>query len=142
MPAFPTNNFWLYDPADPTKVIKFAASTITTGNVRTATMPDADATIGGGAGGGGTYGRATVDFSTGAEQATVTVADAGTAAGSNVIAGMAYVAPPDGREIAEVEAEQFDVKAGNLVVGVSFDIIVTSIVGPAHGQFYVDFTRD
>jgi len=51
MPAFPTNDFALYDPTDPTKVIKFAASTISTGNVRTATMPDSDTTIGGGGGG-------------------------------------------------------------------------------------------
>jgi hypothetical protein len=142
MPYFPTNDFGLYDPTDPTKVIKFAANVITTGTARTASMPDSDVTIGGGAGGSATFGRATVDFTTGFESAVVTVADAGVGAGSNIIAGMVYAATPDGRDIDEVICETFEVKAGNLVVGVSFDILVTSLVGPAYGQFYVDYVRD
>jgi hypothetical protein len=89
-----------------------------------------------------TMGRATVDFSTGAEQATVTVADAGVGAGSNIVANMAYVAPPDGREIDELEMDQFDLKPGNLSAGVSFDILVTCLTGWAHGQFSIDYVRD
>jgi|SRR5882672_9668686 len=139
MPYFPTDDFGIYDPTDPTKVIKFAASTIATGNVRTATMPDADATIGGGS--AATFGRATVDFTTGFEQAIVTVADAGVGAASKIVASMAYVAPPDGRSIDELLCETFDVKPGNVVAGVSFDLLVTSLVGPAYGQFSVDYTR-
>jgi len=89
-----------------------------------------------------TMGRATVDFSTGAEQATVTVADGGVSAGSKIVANMAYVAPPDGRELDELEMDQFDVKPGNLIAGASFDILVTCLTGWAYGQFSVDYVRN
>jgi hypothetical protein len=141
MPYFPTDDFGIYDPTDPTKVIKFSAATVATATSRVATMPDSDVTIGG-AGGSGTFGRATVDFTTGFESAVVTVADAGVGAGSNIVANMCYLATPDGRDIDEVICETFEVKPGNLVAGVSFDILVTSLVGPAYGTFYVDYARD
>jgi len=91
---------------------------------------------------GGTFGRATVDFTTGFEQATVTVADAGVGASSKITAHVAYVAPPDGRELDELEMDQFEVKPGNVVAGVSFDILVTCLTGWAHGQFSVDYVRN
>jgi hypothetical protein len=43
---FDDNIFRVVDEADPTKEIAFEASGITTGNTRTVTMPDEDATIG------------------------------------------------------------------------------------------------
>jgi hypothetical protein len=89
-----------------------------------------------------TMGRATIDFSTGAEQATVTVADSGVGASSKIVAGMAYAAPPDGRDLDELELDQFEVKPGNLVVGASFDLLVTCLTGWAHGQFSVDYVRN
>jgi len=94
------------------------------------------------AAGSATFGRATVDFTTGFEQATVTVADAGVGASSKITASMAYVAPPDGRELDELEMDQFECKPGNVVAGATFDIIVTCLTGWGHGQYSVDYVRN
>lgn len=51
MPSYPTDDFRLYDPDDPTKVIRFDASGVSAGAMRKVTMPDSDAMVGSGGGG-------------------------------------------------------------------------------------------
>lgn len=92
-------------------------------------------------GSGDTHGQATLDFSDGGEQATVTVADASVSATSRILAQMAY-APTGGRDLDELEMDAFDIKCGNIVASTSFDIIVTCLTGYAHGTFYVNYERN
>jgi hypothetical protein len=95
-------------------------------------------------GGGGTFGQATVDFgSATASLATpsaiaVTVADAGVGAASKILVA---VQPGTGRDLDELELAEVDAFVGNIVAGVSFDILVVSQDETAEGQYLVNYTR-
>lgn len=92
------------------------------------------------AGGAGTttFSQQTVDFgSTGEVQAITTIADASILSTHEPMAAMAYKATGT-RDLDELEMDQFEVKAGNIVDGVSYDIITTCLSGYAHGQYYVN----
>lgn len=79
--------------------------------------------IGGTGGGSGNTGQATVDF--GADDndlATVTVAAPWVAASSKIICSPAYEATPE-HDPEDVLLEQITVAPGNIVPGVSFDLM-------------------
>jgi len=84
------------------------------------------------------YGEATVDFGDGAETATVTVSTATVVTASVIVASMALKSS-GGRDVDELDMDQFAVVAGNIVNGVSFDIQVTSLHGNAHGTYLVHY---
>jgi hypothetical protein len=86
----------------------------------------------------GSKGQATVDFDTGADKATVTVSETQVQTGSFISCVMAYD-PTGTRDRDELEMDQFEVKAGNIVDGTSFDIICTCLSGIAHGTYYVNY---
>lgn len=92
-------------------------------------------------GGSDTHGQTTVDFMTGADMATVTVNDAGVGASSRIVAQMAY-AQTGGRDLDELEMDAFDCLAGNIVAGVSFDILAQCLTGYAHGQYLINYERN
>jgi hypothetical protein len=91
------------------------------------------------ASGGVTKGQATVSFgATPTDQATVTVLDAAIGATSRIVACMAYTAAA-GRDLDELTMDMFEVKPGNIVVGVSFDILVSCLTGYAEGDYLIDW---
>lgn len=102
---------------------------------------EVDVTITGSGGGADAHGQATVAFGDGAEQATVTVADATIATADRLIATMAY-APSGARDLDELEMDQFEVKPGNIVNGVGFDILVTCLTGYAEGDYLVNYEHN
>lgn len=85
----------------------------------------------------------TIDF--GATPATkkviTTVADTGVSSTSRIVASMAYKAAGS-RSLDELEMDQFEVKAGNITAGVSYDLITTCLSGSAAGEYLVNVWRD
>jgi hypothetical protein len=99
-------------------------------------------TIAGGGGGGGTFLQGTVDFGTASptpSAVTATIADAGVGAASIIIAS---VVPGTGRDMDEMELGPVVVSIGNIVAGVSFDVIAVADDETAHGQYIVNYTRN
>ena len=96
-----------------------------------------DVTVTGG-GGGGTFGQTTATFSGGADSVTVTVADAGVSAGSNIVPTIAMGT----RDADEMEMAPVVVAVGTVTAGVGFDLIVVSLDGDADGAYLVNYTRD
>ena len=92
----------------------------------------------GGGGGGGTFGQATATFTGGADSVTVTVADAGVSAGSNIIPTIAMGT----RDADEMEMAPVVVAVGTVAAGVGFTLIVVSLDGDADGDYLVNYTRD
>jgi hypothetical protein len=163
MPGFPDDRFEIHDDVDHTKRVRVDVSGVTTNTRRTLTVPNysgipatpategtaAQVLTSAGAGvqptwttlaaGGVTKGQATVAFgSAGSEQATVTVADAAIGAASRIVCNMAYTAAP-GRDLDELEMDQFELKPGNIAAGVSFDILATCLTGYGEGNYLVDY---
>lgn len=95
------------------------------------------------ANGGAKFGTATVDFTTmETESAIVIVSDTGVSAGSVILAKISYVATGD-HTLDEVASEPLIVVAGNIVAGVSFDIVVTVLEGgTTNGVFTLNYTRN
>ena len=89
-------------------------------------------------GGGGTFGQATATFSGGADAVTITVADAGVSAGSNIIPTIAMGA----RDADEMEMAPVVVAVGSITASVGFTLIVVSLDGDADGDYLVNYTRD
>lgn len=89
-------------------------------------------------GGGGTFGQVTATFSGGADSVTVTVVDAGVAAGSNIIPTIALVS----RDVDEMEMAPVVCAVGTITPGVGFDVIAVSLDGDAEGQYIINYTRD
>lgn len=81
--------------------------------------------------------QATVDFSTGLQTVTTTVADLNISTNLFPMAAMAYV-PTGSRDLDELEMDQFEVKVGNIVNNVSYDILTTCLSGDAHGTYFVN----
>jgi len=93
-------------------------------------------------GGGGTFLQGTVDFGTASptpSAVTATIADVGVGAASIIVAS---VIPGSGRDLDEMELGPVVVSVGNIVVGVSFDVIAVASDETAHGQYVVNCTRN
>lgn len=108
----------------------------------TSVTVDADGritSIANGAAAGGTFGQATATFSGGADSVTVSVADAGVSAGSNIVPTMA-TAP--GRDADEFEMAPVAVTVASVTAGVGFTLLVVSLDGDADGDYLVNYTRD
>jgi hypothetical protein len=88
----------------------------------------------------GPAGRVTVDFGSGAagEPIVTTVADGGVRSDSVIVCSISV---PASRDADEGEFINIDVRATNIVPGVSFDIIAEDIDGGAEGPFTINFTR-
>lgn len=85
--------------------------------------------------------QATVDFGTAAttpEAVTATIADNGVTAASKINVS---VAPAAGRDMDEMELGPVIAGWGNVVPGVSFDVIVVADDGTAHGAYTVNAVR-
>jgi hypothetical protein len=140
-----TAKFIFRDQTTPTKTMSFDLSGITAANHRGLKIADKAGTVmvtDDTSPVSYSLKTATVNFgSTGAEQATVTVTDANVRTASMIIADMAYVAPPDSRDLDELEMDQFTCVAGNIVNATSFDILVTCLTGIASGQYTVNYVR-
>lgn len=112
-----------------------------TGAGVTATVSGDEATITiAGGGGGGTFLGATVDFGAGGiGSVSATIADAGVAADSKIVVS---ARPAAGRDVDEMEMGPVILGYGNIVPGVSFDVLAVSLDGDATGQYTVDCTRN
>jgi hypothetical protein len=96
---------------------------------------------GGGGGGSITISQATIDFGTTAntpESVTTTIADATVTSSSKILLSMA--SPAAGRDLDEMEMEDFNCSYGNIVDGVSFDVIVRNSTLGAHGEYLLNYT--
>jgi len=85
--------------------------------------------------------QVTVDFGTGAQEARITVTDAGIVGTSKITASLAYQAAT-GRDLDENDMDEFHVMAGNVVAGTSYDVVVRCITGTAHGEYAVNVHRN
>jgi len=93
-----------------------------------------------GGGGGGTFGQVTADFGlTNPGSVVVTVADPGVTTASRIVASVAI---PSSRDLDEMELAPVQVAPGNIVNGVSFDLIAVSPDNEADGQYLLNYTRD
>lgn len=112
-----------------------------TGAGVTASVSGDEATVNipGGGGGGGTFLSGTVDLTAAAlGSAKVTIADAGVAADSKIVCS---AVPAAGRAMDEMELGPVIPTHGNIVAGVSFDVMVVNM-GGATGQYVVNCTRN
>lgn len=149
-PLFKTG-ITIEDPGAGTNTISLIAPTAPT--THTLTLPGANAAgvltnNGSGtlswaaAASGGYYGEATVTFpANGGGSATVTVADATITTASIITASIAYKSSA-GRDADEAEMDPMILIAGNIVNGVSFDIIATPMDGNAHDTYLVHYTHN
>ena len=114
----------------------------TTGATGEVFIRDTAAALGGAwgaaGGGGGTFFQQTATFSGGADSVTITVADAGVGAASKIVASVSMGA----RATDELELAPVVCAVGNIVPGVSFDVLVVSLDGDAEGDYIINVTRD
>ena len=88
---------------------------------------------------GNMYGSFLIDFGDNTEQVVTQVLTANVSSTSQSLCSNAYKAT-SGRDLGEVEMDVIDCKAGNVVAGVSFQVVLTAQEGPVHGTYYVNYT--
>lgn len=81
-----------------------------------------------------------VDFGTTPVAQTIfTISDTNVAANSKIIAQVAYDAPT-GKDLDEIEMDTLEIRCGNVVVGTSFDMLITSSDGSyLEGTFKINY---
>lgn len=93
--------------------------------------------------GGGVYGQVQVDFGDNGSQPEsilILVADGGVSLTSRIFAQV--VSPSIGRDLDEMELEQFSCAVGEIIDSTSFQVLVTCTSGGAHGIYLVNYWRN